>query len=215
MSIDILFRADGYAVVKKPVGADSEDKGETSVPALVRATLGCEYAEPCHRLDKVAFGSMLVATDKKTAARLSGAVSEGRIKKEYLCVCEGGFPDGEREGEMQDLLFFDRQKQKSFPQKKARRGTKDASLSYEVINTASPSPERTVSLVRVTLHTGRTHQIRVQFASRGHSLLGDGKYGSRDKNCSVALVCRAVTIDEKRIECPLHDNYPWNLFKNK
>lgn len=213
MSIDILFRADGYAVVKKPVGADSEDKGETSVPALVRATLGCEYAEPCHRLDKVAFGSMLVATDKKTAARLSGAVSEGRIKKEYLCVCEGGFSDGEREGEMQDLLFFDRQKQKSFPTKKSRRGVKDASLSYKVLGEATTDDGRKISLVWIELHTGRTHQIRVQFSSRKHPLLGDGKYGSRDKGCTTALLCHAITVDENRVECTPDDTYPWNLFE--
>lgn len=211
--IEILYKCRGYAVVNKPVGADSEDKGEGSVPALVKESIGCDYCAPLQRLDKVVGGCMLVALDKMTAGKLSALVEQNKIQKEYICVCEGVLEN--TRGDMQDILYYDRQKQKSFPQKKARRGTKDASLSYEVINTASPSPERTVSLVRVTLHTGRTHQIRVQFASRGHSLLGDGKYGSRDKNCSVALVCRAVTIDEKRIECPLHDNYPWNLFENK
>ena len=212
MSIEILFRADGYAVVNKPVGADSEDKGETSVPALVRDALGCEYADPCHRLDKVASGAMLVATDKKASARLSAAVSEGRIKKEYLCVCEGIFPEGELEGEMHDLLFYDRQKQKSYPVKKFRRGVKDASLSYKVLGKATADDRRKISLVWIELHTGRTHQIRAQFSSRRHPLLGDGKYGSRDKDCTAALLCHAVTVDNIRTECRPDDKYPWNLF---
>lgn len=211
--IEILYKGRGYAVVNKPVGADSEDKGEGSVPALVRDTLGCEYCAPLQRLDKVVSGCMLVALDKKTAGKLSALIEQNGIQKEYICVCEGVLEN--TRGDMKDILYYDRQKQKSFPQKKARRGTKDASLSYEVIGTASPSPERTVSLVRVTLHTGRTHQIRVQFASRGHSLLGDGKYGSRDKGCSTALVCRALTIDGERIEDPLPDAYPWDMFQHE
>lgn len=212
MSIEILFRADGCAVVKKPVGADSEDKGAGSVPALVRETLGCEYAEPCHRLDKVASGAMLVATDKKTAARLSADIAEGKIKKEYLCVCEGAFGDSS-EGEMHDLLFFDRGKQKSYPVKKSRRGVKDASLSYKVLGEAVTEDGRTVSLVWIELHTGRTHQIRVQFSSRRHPLLGDGKYGSRDRGCSTALLCHAITAEGIRTVCEPDNVYPWGLFE--
>lgn len=210
MSIEILYRADGYAVVKKPVGADSEDKGSESVPALVREALGCGYAEPCHRLDKAASGAMLVATDKKSAARLSALVAEGGIKKEYLCVCEG-VPE-EPEGEMRDLLFFDRQKQKSYPVNRPRRGVKDASLSYRVLAQALTEDGRRVSLVWVELHTGRTHQIRAQFSSRRHPLLGDGKYGSRDRGCSMALLCHAVTADGVRTVCEPDSKYPWSLF---
>ncbi len=208
--IEILYRADGCAVVKKPVGADSEDKGENSVPALVRAELSCEYAEPVHRLDLAVGGAMLVATDRQSAARLSADIAQGKITKEYLCVCEGVLD--EAEGEMQDLLFFDRAKRKSFTVKKPRRGVKQASLSYSTVGRAVTDGGREVSLVRVHLHTGRTHQIRVQFASRRHPLLGDGKYGSRDNGCTVALICRAVTVDGVRVECVPEDVYPWNMF---
>ncbi len=211
--IEILYSADGYAVVKKPIGADSEDKGPGSVPSLVREILGIEYATPCHRLDRAVGGAMLVATDKNSAARLSGQVSEGRIKKEYLCVCEGSFCAQEESGTLEDLLFFDRQKQKSFPAKKLRRGVKEASLSYRVISQTKLPDGRSIALVWVILHTGRTHQIRVQFASRRHPILGDGKYGSRDKCPSIALCCYAITAYGVRTVCSPALTYPWNLFR--
>ena len=209
--IEILYKGRGYAILNKPVGADSEDKGEGSLPVLARAALGVEYAEPVHRLDRAVSGAILTATDKKTAARLSRDVAENKIVKEYLCVCEGTLSD--REGEMEDLLYYDRQKQKSYVVKKERNGVKRASLSYQVLGTARTDDSREVSLVHIILHTGRTHQIRVQLASRGHSLLGDGKYGSRDKGCSIALLCHAITVDENRVECAPMDAYPWNLFR--
>ena len=207
--IEILYKGRGYAVLKKPVGADSEDKGEGSVPDLARRALGVTYAEPVHRLDRAVGGAILVATEKKSAARLSREVALGNIIKEYLCVCEGSFDLDE--GDMEDLLYYDRSKQKSFPVKRARRGVKRASLSYKVLGTRALDGERKISLVHVILHTGRTHQIRVQFSSRGHSLLGDGKYGSRDKT-DIALLCHAVTVDGIRVECQSEDAYPWNLF---
>ena len=214
MSIEILRQEKGWVIVRKPIGADSEDKGEGCAPALVREALGCGYAEPCHRLDKVASGALLVATDKSSAARLGNDIAGRRIKKEYLCVCEGSFSEEELIGEMQDLLYYDRQKQKSYPVKKPRHGVKDASLSYNVLGRAVTEDGRDISLVWVELHTGRTHQIRVQFASRKHPLLGDGKYGSRDKSCTVALLCHAITADGIRTVCEPEKCYPWNMFYN-
>lgn len=212
--IEILGHGNGFVIVKKPVGADSEDKGGQSVPALVRNTLSIGYAEPCHRLDKAVCGCLLVATDKNAAASLSKALRSREIEKEYLCVCEGSFNADERRGEMKDLLFFDRSKQKSFVAKKARRGVKEASLEYEVLDSAVCEGGRTLSLVKIKLHTGRTHQIRVQFASRRHSLCGDGKYGSHDNKCTVALLSYALTVKGERTECkPDTDTYPWNMFE--
>ena len=209
--IDILCRGKGYVIVKKPVASDSEDTGEDSVPALVREAVGAREAYPVHRLDKVVGGAMLVATDKAAATRLSVAVQEDRIKKEYICICEGVFDSPS--GKMLDLLYFDRSKKKSYPVKKMRNGVKDASLSYEVIAERTLQDGRRISMCRVLLETGRTHQIRVQFASRAHSILGDGKYGSRDKGCAVALMCHALTVDGVRTECSMPADYPWNLFE--
>lgn len=210
MSIEILYKAKGYAVVKKPVGADSEDKGESSVPALVRETLGVPYAVPVHRLDLGVGGAMLIATDKKAADRLSRELAENRIEKEYLCICEG-IPEA-RSGKWEDILFYDRKKRKSYVVTRERSGTKRASLSYELLGTATLDCGKSASLVRVVLHTGRTHQVRVQFGSRAHALLGDGKYGSRKKAPSIALMCRAITVDGTRVECQRPDSYPWSLF---
>lgn len=210
MSIEILYKAKGYAVVRKPVGSDSEDKGESSVPALVRETLGVPYAAPVHRLDLGVGGAMLVATDKKSADRLSREVAENRIEKEYLCICEG-IPESQS-GEWEDILFYDRKKRKSYVVTRERSGTKRASLSYELLGTATLDCGKSASLVRVVLHTGRTHQVRVQFGSRAHALLGDGKYGSREKAPSIALMCRAITVDGTRVECTCPDSYPWSLF---
>lgn len=210
MPIEILHKGRGYTVVRKPVGADSEDKGEGSVPALVRKTLGVSYAAPVHRLDLGVGGAMIVATNKSAADRLSREAAEGKIQKEYLCVCEGT-PNANK-GEWEDILFFDRKKRKSYVVARERQGTKRASLSYEVMGTVTLASGKDASLVRVVLHTGRTHQIRVQFGSRSHALIGDGKYGSREKAKDIALLCRSVTVDGIKVQCPIPDTYPWDKF---
>ena len=210
----ILLEGDGYAVINKPVGADSEDTGEGSAPALLRKAAGIDEVYPIHRLDKVACGALLCATDKKSAARLSAEMSEGKIAKEYLVICEGELEESERSGRMDDLLFYDRQRKKSFAVSRKRAGVKQASLSYECIATAMADGERAVSLVKVWLETGRTHQIRAQFASRRHPLLGDGKYGSRYNRTTAALMCRVLTFSGGRAECPLPDAFPWSLFSD-
>ena len=209
---NVLSAARGYVIFKKPVGADSEERGEYNVPRLVREELGCEYASACHRLDKAVGGAILVCIDKDAAPYLSRQVSEGRIKKEYLCVCESTFSENERRGEMHDLLFFDRSKQKSFIAKKKRKGVKEASLSYEVLATCTDADGRQLSLLKVLLHTGRTHQIRVQLASRKHPLCGDGKYGSKDNRCSTALWSYSISIDGESTVCPPPRVYPFDLF---
>lgn len=178
-----IFYEDKYLVVaEKKAGIPSQpDKtGKADMTALLREE--CKSDIFCvHRLDTSTGGIMAYAKDSKTAGALSAALShENGAVKEYLCVCRG---ECTREGEMEDLLFHDKQKNKSFVVKKERKGVKKASLSYKGIESKNG-----LSLVKVTLHTGRTHQIRVQFASRKMPLSGDGKYGSRD-NLPLALHC--------------------------
>ncbi len=140
-----------------------------------------------HRLDTPTGGVMVFAKDKKTAGKLSSLVQNHDIDgvfgmaKTYLAVLPG---DPQFcEGEIKDLLFHDKQKNKSFVAEKERKGVKQASLIWKRIAQSSDGK----LLIAVHLQTGRTHQIRVQFSSRGYPLCGDGKYGSRVKCPFIAL----------------------------
>lgn len=121
------------------------------------------------------------------AAKLSKAIQEGKLQKEYLAVLTKR-PE-EDSGELHDLLFHDRFKNKTFVVSKERKGVKKAALSYRVLAESNGR-----CLAHVRLSTGRTHQIRVQFASRGCPLVGDGKYGSRVNAASPALWSYALTL---------------------
>ena len=191
----ILYEDRWLTVLEKPVGASSEEAGEASVPGLLRAHWGKAdgYVGVIHRLDTGVGGVMVYARNAKAAAHLSRQVQERTFEKEYRCIC-AGVPEPEA-GDMRDFLFKDGQKGKVFPVKKERKGAKEALLSYETLKTGVlPGAEETqIALCRVILHTGRTHQVRVQFASRKHPLLGDGKYGSRVKG-DIALQCARIAF---------------------
>ena len=173
------------AVCRKEPGVLSEHTPDnTGLPDLLAAELGLssEQVYVVHRLDRMTGGLMVFALDANTAAFLSEEIREGRFVKIYLALAEGAVPSGD----MVDHLYFDRGRNQSFVVKK-RPGAKEARLHSETLSVyPSPFPETdTVSLCRVKLETGRTHQIRVQFASRKHPLAGDRKYGAktRTKDC--------------------------------
>ncbi len=159
--MEILYQDNEIIVCVKPVGVDSEH----ALPAL----LGGEIYT-LHRLDKNVGGVMVYARTKAAAAALSREIQEGRMVKEYVALVHGTPPET---GDWEDLLFKDSRKNKVFVVKKQRAGVKYARLEYQRLTAG----ER--SLVRIRLHTGRSHQIRVQFSSRGFPLVGDHKYGSR------------------------------------
>ena len=165
------------AVCIKPVGMDSE----AEVPEALKAELGGDIF-PIHRLDKNVGGVMVYARTKSAAAALSKAVQEGSMIKEYVALVHGTPPET---GDWEDLLFKDSRKNKVFVVKKERKGVKFARLEYRTLRRGVQS------LVHIRLHTGRSHQIRVQFASRGFPLVGDHKYGSRDNATAPMLFsCR-------------------------
>ena len=157
--MDILYSDRDLAVCIKPVGLDSE----AEVPAELKKTLGGEFY-PIHRLDKNVGGVMVFARTKQAAAALSKAVQEGRMVKEYVAMVHGTPPES---GDWEDFLFKDSRKNKVFAVKKERKGVKYARLEFERLSAGE------TSLVHVRLHTGRSHQIRVQFSSRGFPLVGD------------------------------------------
>lgn len=176
--MEILYEDSSVIVAVKPRGVLSQsDKngGESMVTRLSEHTGGGIF--PVHRLDKETGGVMVYAKTKRAAAALSRDISEHRFYKEYLALVHG-VPE-KQSGTLCDLLFYDRVKNKSYVVKRERAGVKKAELYYEVLETKEKDGEK-YSLLRVVLHTGRTHQIRVQLAHRKMPLLGDRKYGAKD-----------------------------------
>ena len=167
--IQILFQDKTILVCLKPPGLLSQNGPGETLPELLERETG-QPVFPVHRLDRGVGGVMVYAKTGRAAAALSAAIQDGSFQKEYLCVVRGR--PGEDSGVYRDLLIHDRARNKSFVVRRTRGGVKEASLEYRVL-----AEREGASLVWVRLHTGRTHQIRVQFASRGTPLLGDGKYG--------------------------------------
>ncbi len=213
--IKILFEDDYILICEKTPGLLSEaSEAPDSLPLILNSQTGC-IVYPVHRLDRPAGGAIIYAKSKKAAAAFSSLVSEGKLSKKYLAVLEG-IPQNS-EGVLKDYLFKDSRKNKSYTVKKMRKGVKEAELFYKI--TASAENH---SLAEITLKTGRTHQIRVQFASRGFPLAGDGKYGSRDNKCETALWSYALSFNHpftkkeiNVISYPDKNVYPWKLFKKE
>lgn len=191
----ILFYDNDIAVLVKPVGLDSEK----DVPRALTEELGGEFFT-VHRLDKNVGGVMVYARNNNSAATLSREIQNGGMKKEYLALVHG---TPELSGVMEDILFKDSSKNKVFVVKRERKGTKYAKLEYDVVRAGDPS------LVHILLHTGRSHQIRVQFASRGHSLLGDRKYGARDGFDAPFLYSTKITFTHKGKTHSFEDTPDW------
>ena len=193
--MEILYSDKGIAVCIKPVGLDSE----AEVPAALKEQLGGEIF-PIHRLDKNVGGVMVYARTKQAAAALSKAVQEGTMVKEYVAMVHGTPPET---GDWSDLLFKDSSKNKVFVVKKERRGVKKARLEFTTLHAEDES------LVRIRLHTGRSHQIRVQFSSRGFPLVGDHKYGSRDDSTAPMLYSCCLTFPYHGKEQKFEALPPW------
>ena len=180
----LLYTDRQVVVCVKPVGVSSEDC-PGGMPELLRRVCGGEIYT-LHRLDLNVGGVMVYARTRASASILSQAIQNGDLQKVYLAVVHGC--PSPSEGILEDLLWKDSGKNKVFVVKRQRKGVKPAKLAYEVLEAG----ER--SLVKIRLYTGRSHQIRVQFASRGWPLLGDHKYGSRDRETAPALWSYQLTF---------------------
>ena len=181
--MEIVYKDKNLVVCLKPVGMLSEEGG---MPDELRRELGGEIY--CvHRLDRAVGGLMVYARNKKAASALSALISGGGLEKKYIAVV----PDKleEENGRFEDFLFHDRQKNRSYVVKRERTGVKKAELTYEKLNRIGA-----LALVRVHLLTGRSHQIRCQFASRSMPLAGDGRYGSTIRDTDIALFSHRLSF---------------------
>ena len=178
--MEILYSDKQIIVAIKPVGLDSE----AEFPSVLQQQFVGDIF-PIHRLDKNVGGIMVYARTKQAAAALSKTVQDGSMVKEYVAMVHGNPPDA---GDWEDWLFKDSRKNKVFVVKKERKGVKKARLEFRTLRRVENS------LVRIRLHTGRSHQIRVQFSSRGFPLVGDHKYGSRDASTAPMLFSCKLTF---------------------
>ena len=212
-NINILYRDVSVIVAVKPRGLLSElsPGSDRSFPALLMGALSVNEIFPVHRLDLDTEGIMVYALTKNAAASLSAAISNGQFQKEYDAWVHGS--PAEPEGRFEDLLFRDTHASKVFVVKRERKGVKRGILSYELIETL-PDPGSSdyslISHVHICLETGRTHQIRVQFASRKMPVLGDKKYGARDNYPSLALSATSITFPHPDSGKMMNFNIPFD-----
>lgn len=187
----VLYEDNHIIVVEKPVNIPSQgDKtGDIDLLTMVKEYLKEKYQKPgnvyvglIHRLDRPVGGVMVFAKTSKAAARLSEQVMEKQFQKTYLVICNGKMETNK--GELQDYLWKNEQKNTSKVVKKETKNSKLAILEYEVLKY---EPEINLSVLKILLHTGRHHQIRVQLSSRNHSIYGDQKYGGRGHGKQIAL----------------------------
>ncbi len=208
MDAVILHEDRDIVVCVKPVGTLSEKGG---MPEILAQSCAAKEIYTVHRLDRAVGGVMVYAKTAEAAAKLSAAMGAGDFKKQYQAVVHGR--PAEDSGVMRDLLFKDSAKNKSYVVKRMRKGVKEAELEYSVIESRAD-----MSLVKITLHTGRSHQIRVQFSSRKMPLVGDVKYGSSRKDCNIALWSASLAFPHPKsgermcFSANPPEVYPWTEF---
>ena len=179
--MELIYQDKEIVVCIKPARVKSTDE-PGGVPELVRQALGNEKADvrTVHRLDRVVSGLMVLARTAKAASELSRQIRENEFEKEYQAVVHGA-PE-EEAGTLRDLLFRDKARRMTLVAQEMDKGVQEAVLDYRILNRSQD-----MTRVQIKLHTGRTHQIRVQFASRGMALVGERKYSTLEDDCEIAL----------------------------
>ena len=210
--MEILYQDSRIVVAVKPAGVLSTDE-PGGMPSLLRQALNTDCIRTVHRLDAQTGGVMVFARSRMAASLLSQQVRERRFSKCYLAAVHG--TPQPQSGEMRDLLGRDSVRRVTYVADTPSADTREALLTYETLDTVDG-----LSLVRVQLHTGRTHQIRVQFASRGLPLAGDRKYGiPEDGTAPLALWAYQLCFthpqagQELSFTCPPPETEPWVRFR--
>lgn len=213
MELKVLYEDNHIIVVEKPVNIPSQgDKtGDLDMLTIIKQYIKEKYNKPgdvylglVHRLDRPTGGVMVFARTSKAASRLSEQVRDKKMHKKYLCIVDGKMEN--QEGSMRDFLLKNEKTNTSKVVKEGTKNAKEALLDYEVVKY---NEEINMSVVKVDLHTGRHHQIRVQFASRGHSLSGDQKYGTRGRGKGLALWAYSLSFSHPTTKEELtFEDYP-------
>lgn len=209
--IDIIYSDEKILVCIKPCGVLSADEAG-GLPELLREQTGFENIKTVHRLDRVVGGVMALARTRAAAATLSAQIAEGSFHKEYLAVINGALQPPE--GTLCDLLCRDRARRMTFVTDLPSKDAQEAALDYETIGRAGE-----LSLLRITLRTGRTHQIRAQLSSRGFPLVGDRKYGDENAVCEIALFSHKISFFHPKtgemmcFSASPPKTYPWTEFE--
>ena len=214
--LKVIYEDNQIIVVeKKPnIPSQSDKTGDLDMLTIVKQYIKEKYNKPgnvylglVHRLDRPTGGIMVFARTSKSASRLSNSIREKKIKKTYLAVVDGILEN--KEGTLEDYLYKDQRNNVSKVVSKDKKNAKLAKLDYKVLKV---SEKNKLSSVEIKLHTGRHHQIRVQFANIGHSLFGDQKYGTRGKGKQIALWAYKLTLVHPvtKKEMTFTDEPEWN-----
>ena len=205
--MELIYQDRDIVVCIKPAGVRSTDE-PGGLPDMVRAALGDDNVRTVHRLDQAVSGLMVLTRRAKAAGELSRQIREKEFQKEYLAVIHG-VPE-QAEDTLRDLLCRDKARRMTLVAQEMDKGVQEAVLHYQLQNTANG-----LSRVRIRLETGRTHQIRVQFASRGMPLVGERKYSELEDPCEIALwsyrlaFCHPGTGEKMEFTHQPPAAYPW------
>ncbi len=205
----IIYEDGDLVVCVKPARVLSTDE-PGGLPELLRKELGTGDFRTVHRLDRVVSGLMVVARNSQAASHLARQIREDGFQKEYLAVIHGR--PLEDQGQLRDLLLRDKARKMTFVTTEPQKGAQEAALTYQVRGCS-----RDLCKVRIQLQTGRTHQIRVQFASRGWPLVGERKYSSLEDPCEIALwsyhlgFCHPRTGEAMDFILEPPEEYPWDV----
>lgn len=189
--LKVIYEDNHIIVVeKKPNIPSQKDKTEdVDMLTIIKQYIKEKYNKPgevylalIHRLDRPVGGVMVFAKTSKAAARLSEEVRNRNLKKEYLVIVDGKMD--RKEGTLENYLLKNEKTNTSKVVKEGTKNSKYAKLDYQVLKY---NEEINLSVLKINLHTGRHHQIRVQLANSGHSICGDQKYGTRGRGKQISL----------------------------
>lgn len=216
--INIIYEDNHLLIIEKPVGIPVQADSSKDIDLITilkqyriekENKKGDAYIGLVHRLDRPVGGIMVFAKTSKAASRLSNEIRKNNFHKTYYAVVNGILPKG---GKFEDYLIKNEKENKSYVTTKEKG--KYACLEYKLLKT-----KNNISLVKINLITGRSHQIRVQFSTRGHSLIGDSKYGNNPNNIDIALFAKSLTFihpttkEELTFNLEIPNKYPFNIFK--